>query len=188
MRVIAGRLRGRPLLGPPDGVRPTSDRVRESLFARLGDVSGCHVLDLYAGTGALGIEAASRGAERVVAVDRSARSLKTLQRNLTRLELEPMFEVIRADARGVLRRLAARGERFDLVFLDPPYASGEMEEALAGLVESGLLSSGAVVVAESAKRHPVAPVAGLVLEHERSYGDTIVRWLRAERDAAEWES
>jgi len=181
VRVIAGSLRGRSLLSPPDGVRPTSDRVRESLFARLGDVSECRVLDLYAGTGALGIEALSRGAEHLVAVDRSARSLKTLKRNVAQLDLAEQVEIVHSDARGALRRLAARGPCFELAFLDPPYDTGDLAEGLQGLVEAGVMVGGGVVVVESAKRHPVAPVEGLVLEDERIYGDTVVSWwLRSE--------
>ena len=175
--MIAGVLRGRRLVSPPPGVRPTSDRVRESIFARLGELGGCRVLDLFAGTGALGIEAISRGAESLVSVDLSQRSLSALRRNLASLEIERAVRVVRADVGRALRRLGQEGARFDLVFLDPPYDSGEVDGALGSLVEERILARDAVVVVECAKRHPMAPVVGLRLEQERRYGDTVVSWL-----------
>src|SRR5262245_9255185 len=115
MRVTGGRLGGRHLVAPPSGVRPTADRVREALFARLSDLDGACVLDLYAGTGALGIEALSRGAARAVFVDRSDASLSALRRNLRTLDLEARARVVRGDVRAALRRLAGEAMRFDLV-------------------------------------------------------------------------
>jgi len=163
-------------VGPPPEVRPTSDRVREALFAILGDVRGLRVLDLYAGTGALGIEALSRGAESCTFVDRSVRSLAVLRRNLDALGLCGRSRVVRSE---VLRRLrswsrVAQPPTFDLVFLDPPYESAEIEEALAALVTGRLVSRGGEVVVESAKRHPWSAPAGLDLVDERRYGDTLV--------------
>jgi 16S rRNA (guanine966-N2)-methyltransferase len=177
LRVIAGSLRGRALLSPPDGVRPTSDRVRESLFARLGDVGGCRVLDLCAGTGALGIEAISRGAEALVAVDQARHAIKTISRNLERLGIADRAEVVRSDARGAVRGLGARGLLFDLVFLDPPYAGDEIPEILAALLDTRVVTNEAVVVVESAKRHPLAPAEGFLVTAERTYGDTRITWL-----------
>jgi 16S rRNA (guanine966-N2)-methyltransferase len=177
LRIIAGTLRGRTLTAPPSGVRPTSDRVRESLFSRLGDVEGCRVLDLFAGSGALGIEALSRGAESLVAVDRAGRSVAAIERNLERLGVDDQARVMRSEARGALKRLAAAGERFDLVFLDPPYDADAVVPALSALVESGVLGSEATVVVETAKRHPLEPVDGLVLRDQRTYGDTVLSWL-----------
>jgi 16S rRNA (guanine966-N2)-methyltransferase len=175
--VTGGQLKGRRLASPPEGVRPTADRVRESLFAKLGDLEGLHVLDLYAGTGALGIEAVSRGASSVVCVDQSERSLATLRRNLRDLALEECITTQRGDARAVLRRLEKRGCVFDLVFLDPPYEADVLPGALAALVEGRLLAEGAVVVAESSKRHALGPIAGLCVSDERLYGDTRITWL-----------
>jgi 16S rRNA (guanine(966)-N(2))-methyltransferase RsmD len=178
MRVIAGRFGGRRLADAPGvGVRPTADRVREALFSSLGDLEGARVLDLYAGTGALGIEALSRGASAAVFVERSRAALAVLRSNLEALELNVRSgpaQVIRGDAGAVLRRLARAGERFDLVLLDPPYASGEAPRALEGLVEGGLLAHDAEVVLEASRRHPVTPVAGLVLRDQRRYGDTLI--------------
>jgi len=183
VRVIAGSLKGRRLAAPPEGVRPTADRVRESVFARLGDLSGLRVLDLFAGTGALGIESASRGAESVLCVDRSERSLAVLRRNRRDLGLEDRLFIRRGDARGVVRSLAEAGRVFDLVFLDPPYDSDLLPGVLEAIVAGRLLASGATVVVESAKRHPLAPTAGLSLHDERTYGDTRISWL-GPQDAA----
>ncbi|TMA33838.1 MAG: 16S rRNA (guanine(966)-N(2))-methyltransferase RsmD [Deltaproteobacteria bacterium] len=152
MRVTGGRLGGRRLVAPPSGVRPTADRVREALFARLSDLDGVCVLDLYAGTGALGIEALSRGAEHAVFVERSNASLSALRRNLRTLELDDLARVVRGDVRGALRRLAGEGMRFDLVLADPPYD----DLALAA-----------------------PPIEGLVSHGSRRYGDTELEWLEA---------
>jgi 16S rRNA (guanine966-N2)-methyltransferase len=175
VRVIAGTHRGRRLPSPPPGVRPTSDRVRESIFSRLGDPVDARVLDLFAGSGALGIESLSRGAESVVFVDQSRKVAQALERTLESLNLEA--SVLRLDARGALRRLGEQGARFDLVFIDPPYAADQYARVLPELVANDLLESEATVVVESAKRHSLAPVAGLVIESERTYGDSVVRWL-----------
>lgn len=184
MRVVAGELKSRRLLGPPAGVRPTSDRVRESLFARLGDVRDARVLDLFAGTGALAIEALSRGALYAVLVERAPSALGVIRENLRLLGLTDSSRVIRGDASKSARRLAAAGERFHLVFVDPPYASDEAEQALAAIAEAQLLAPGGAVVLETAKRHalstPGSGVTGLRLVDEWEYGDTLVtRWVAA---------
>jgi len=155
-------------------VRPSADRVREALFARLGDLAGARVLDLYAGSGALGIEALSRGAERAVFVERSRRVLDTLRGNVTTLGLDDRSRVLPADAASACRRLAAEGLRFELVLADPPYASGEAARALRALAECGLVAPGGTVVVESGRRHPVPDVAGFARRDERRYGDTVL--------------
>jgi 16S rRNA (guanine966-N2)-methyltransferase len=179
MRVTGGRLGGRRLVAPPAGVRPTADRVREALFARLSDLDGVCVLDLYAGTGALGIEALSRGAERAVFVERSNASLSALRRNLRTLELDAYARVVRGDVRGALRRLAGEGLRFDLVLADPPYDDPSVAAPLALLVSGRLLAPGATVVVERSRRHPLPAVEGLVSLGSRRYGDTELEWLGA---------
>ncbi len=120
MRVVAGRLRGRTLVAPPGRLtRPTSDRVREALFAILGSVEGARVLDLFAGSGALAIESLSRGAAAATLVDRSGSSVAAIRRNLDGLDLDA--EVHREDVRAFLRRTRRDGRQYDLVFIDPPY-------------------------------------------------------------------
>lgn len=183
MRITGGRLAGRRLTVPRGEVRPTADRVRESLFARLGGLAGKRVLDLFAGSGALGFEALSRGAENVVFADRSSAVLTTLRNNAERLGVRAAVDLRRGEAQAVLRRLAG-GPPFDLVFLDPPYASASLESALRGLVGAGLLAPGAVVVAESDRRHPPGPVEGLAAIDERRYGDTLITWFVPRGSAA----
>ena len=159
-------------------MRPSSDRVRESLFATLGSLDGVQVLDLYAGSGALGIEALSRGAEQAVFVERAAGALEILRRNLAQLELGDRSRVLRSDARSAIRQLGRRGERYDLVLMDPPYAAGEAEEAMAAVVEAGILSGEGTLVVESSCRHLPGEVAGLLRLDARRYGDTVMLRFR----------
>ena len=186
MRIISGSLGGRSLGKVPDGVRPTTDRVRESLFSALGNVEGDRVLDLFAGTGALGLEAYSRGAEGVVFVERSKRTARALKKRFEQLGLESGTELrlLETDARRAIKRLSESGEeRFDLVFLDPPYEEGaaesEREPALEALFSSGILSESARVVVEGPTRHPLRPLPGLRVVTERRYGDTTLSWIEA---------
>ena len=176
LRVVGGELRSRRLARPPDGVRPTSDRVREALFGKLGDLQGFRVLDLFAGTGALAIEALSRGAESAVLVEHAARSLDVIRANLETLGLASRARVIRGDAAKTTRRLAGT-DPFDLVLLDPPYASDGLSSALEALVAADVLADQATVVVESSKRHSLQPISGLSVLDERSYGDTRLTWL-----------
>lgn len=123
MRVISGRYRGRPLFAAKvPGLRPTADRVREALFSILGDiVLDAKVLDLFAGTGALAIEAVSRGAREATCVEQNRRVLQALDRNVASLELDREIWILRADALDYCRRMSERDEEFDVVFCDPPY-------------------------------------------------------------------
>ncbi|MBK7947736.1 MAG: 16S rRNA (guanine(966)-N(2))-methyltransferase RsmD [Deltaproteobacteria bacterium] len=181
MRIIAGRLRGRDLGAVADGVRPTADRVRESLFSVLGSIDGLRVLDLCAGTGALGLEAYSRGAEVVVWVERSRRVARDLERRLAGFGLaaEPGLELIVAEVRQAIGRLGRDpvGPHFDLVFYDPPYAAEDRVEVLEALFASNLLEADATVVVEGARRHPLPAVAGARVVDERRYGETVLTWL-----------
>ena len=166
MRIIAGEFKGRRLQAPRGArTRPTADRVREALFSMLGDVGGARVLDLYAGSGALGIEALSRGAGSAVFVERDAKAVAAIERNLSALDVETT--VAKQD---VLRFLGRAEGAFDLVFCDPPYDSasrlaGPLAERLPALI-----AEDARIVTESDKRNPlVLPFPLLV---ERDYGDT----------------
>jgi 16S rRNA (guanine966-N2)-methyltransferase len=166
LRVVAGRFKGRRLAAPRGTrTRPTADRVREALFSMLGDVGGARVLDLYAGSGALGIEALSRGADSAVFVERDAQAVAAIERNLAAVGAEAT--VLRQDA---LRFLARADGAFDLVFCDPPYDSASR---LAGPLADrlpALIAEDARIVTESDKRNPlVLPFPLLV---ERAYGDT----------------
>ena len=174
MRVIAGTRGGRRLVTPPGAAtRPTADRVREALFSTLGPLDGLAVLDLFAGSGALGIESLSRGAAVATFVDSAPRAVDAVRANLAALDLGDRAEVHRQDARAFLRTARGAPDAYDLVFLDPPYrlALGlgpELSEALPGV-----LSPGARVVSESDRRSPLD--LQLPLTHERRYGDTIIR-------------
>ena len=150
VRIIAGRWRGRRLRFPADcGIRPTPDRVRETLFNWLqGSIEGACCLDLFAGSGALGIEALSRGADSVVLVEREPQVAAYLQATLTALGASA-GEVSKVDAQTFLR---GAGRRFDLVFLDPPFAAGALAPLLAALVDGGQLAPGARVYVEHAVR------------------------------------
>jgi len=168
VRVVAGELRGRRLAAPPGpGTRPTADRVREALFSILGDMSGMRVLDLFAGSGALGIEALSRGASEAVFVDSSRRAVAAIRSNLTTLGLEA--SVHRRDALAFLGS-AGGGGGFDIAFLDPPYDSaGRLAAPLAERLPA-ILTDDARIVTESDKRSPL--LIPFPLLKERLYGDT----------------
>lgn len=174
LRVTGGRLSGRRFRVPPGGVRPTSDRVREALFGRLGNLEGVRVLDLYAGSGALGIEAISRGAVEATFVEKEAQTLVVLRENLAKLGIDPIATVARGDVPAVVRRLGRAKERFDLVLIDPPYASDEPTRAFEALVGAAVLSPGAMLVLERDRRHASPQVEGLAAVDERRYGDTVV--------------
>ncbi len=175
MRITGGEFLGRTLKVPRDAVRPTAERVREALFSILahrGAIDGARVLDVFAGSGALGLEALSRGAASALFVEKSRSVAHTLGENVAALGLAARARIVQRDAALALRALA--GEPFDLCFIDPPYASGLAAESLASLASGGRLSSRAVLVAESDRRHAPGPIAGLTLALERSYGDTLI--------------
>lgn len=175
MRVIAGSLASRRLHAVPgNATRPTSDRVKEALFSILGDVSDARVLDLYAGTGSLGIEALSRGAAHVVFVERSAVARKTLELNRKTLAIEDRSVVIGTAASQASPRLRGFAP-FDLVLCDPPYADVDAAlEILEALVEH--FSVGARIILEHARTSTPAS-AIFALEARRTYGDTALSFF-----------
>lgn len=179
MRIVAGRWGGRRIVAPKgEGAsavtRPTSDRVREAVFSALGDVGGMRVLDLFAGSGALGLEALSRGAAHAVLVERDRRALAALRANVEALGASrDEVEIVPRDARIALRTARERGDEYSLVFLDPPYRQApalgaELEEGL-----KGLLAPGARVVCETDRRAPLE--LDLPCTLDRRYGDTRIR-------------
>jgi 16S rRNA (guanine966-N2)-methyltransferase len=175
MRVIAGSLGGRRLKAPSGrATRPTSDRVREALFAMLGELEGASVLDLFAGTGALGIEALSRGAARAVFVESDAGAVRALTANLQALGLgSAQAEVRRRGALGALRSAREHEETYDLVFIDPPYGQAHEWGPELSAVLPSLLRPVARVVVESDRRTPLE--LQVQVERERHYGDTAIR-------------
>jgi 16S rRNA (guanine966-N2)-methyltransferase len=181
VRVIGGRYRGRRLTAPAgSATRPTSDRVREAVFSMLAAVGGidaARVLDLFAGSGALGIEALSRGAAAATFVDHDEAARKVLRANLAALGLDgPLARVLGTDASAALGAAVREGERFDLVFVDPPYADAGRVGPLLGRRLVEILAPGALVVCESDRRSPVE--LDLASERERRYGDTLIRIYR----------
>lgn len=176
MRVIAGRFGGRRLQAPKgrSTTRPTSDRVREAIFSMLGNLQDARVLDLFAGTGALGIEALSRGAARAVFVECDGAALAALRANLRALGLdEREAEVRRAEAIAALRGAREHAETYDLVLIDPPYRRASAMGGELSPVLAPLLSSQARVVVESDRRAPLELAWGEI-ERERRYGDTTI--------------
>jgi len=170
MRVIAGEYGGRRLAAPKGAAtRPTADRVREALFSALGDLSDMTVLDLFAGSGALGIEALSRGAREATFVERARPALAALRSNLDTLEVRA--EVHAGDARAFVRNAANAGRTYDLVFLDPPYR--DAERLARELEPARVLAPGGRLVTESDRRSPFAIELPTIFE--RRYGDTLIR-------------
>jgi 16S rRNA (guanine966-N2)-methyltransferase len=175
MRIVAGLYRGRRIAAPPgDATRPTSDRVRESLFSILGPLDGARVLDLFAGSGALGLEALSRGAAHVTFVDDANPAIRAIRANLEALEVaREATAVRRQDARAFMRAARTAGHQYDLVLLDPPYRLApelgrELSPALAELI-----AAGGRIVCESDRRAPLG--LELPMTDERRYGDTLIR-------------
>ena len=183
MRVIAGSARGRLLSVPAgDRVRPTADRVKEALFSsltsRFGSFDKLTALDLFAGSGSLGIESLSRGADSVVFIDSSLESLQFIRKNLQLTGFTDKAEVIRADAVAAVKILSAASRQFDIIVADPPYAAvaicAELSEAI---VTGNLLRLGGVLVIESARKADITIPAGLVLSTKKVYGDTALNFL-----------
>jgi 16S rRNA (guanine966-N2)-methyltransferase len=175
VRVVAGELGGRRLRAPRGrDTRPTSDRVREALFSLLGPLDGARVLDLFAGSGALAIEALSRGAAHATIVERDARAVAVIRANLQALELgAEVAAIVHAPAAAALQDASARGEAYDLVLLDPPYRDAPALGRDLSRALPALLAPGARVVAESDRRAPLE--LGLPVVRERRYGDTLLR-------------
>ncbi len=170
--MISGVYGGRTLVTPRGGVtRPTSDRVREALFSILGSVEGARVLDLFAGSGALAIEALSRGAAEATLIDSSPAAIAAIRRNLATLELAAIAH--RQDALTFLDSARSRPRQYDLVFLDPPYRhAAKLEHRLSDALEP-VLATDARVVVESDRRARLE--LDLPLQDERRYGDTLIR-------------
>lgn len=184
MRVVAGTYGGRRLRVPKGrDIRPTSDRVREAMFSTLGDaVVGARVLDLFAGSGALGIEALSRGATAATFVERDPATARVLRDNLAALGIVADVHVTDAERFVDQPDRTSPGGRFDVVFCDPPYklGSGVLSALLLRLLHRGWLTEGAVVIAERARHGPALtlPERGLAVGDVRTYGDTVLYYVR----------
>lgn len=187
MRIVAGRFKGAALAAPKSqATRPTSDRLRETVFNILAhglefDLDGCRVLDLFAGTGALGFEAVSRGARHCTFIEEASEARGVIRRNMESLGLNGAAKIFRRDA----ARLGAPGtiEPFDLVFADPPYGKGLGEKALASAATGGWLKPGALCVLEERLAAEIELPAGFTELDRREAGDSQVLFLRYNADA-----
>jgi 16S rRNA (guanine966-N2)-methyltransferase len=183
LRVIAGTARGRRLVAPQgDHVRPTKDIAREAMFSALearGAVDGASVLDLYAGTGALAIEALSRGAASATIVERDPAALSAIRTNLAVLSDESVVTVVSRDVMRHLAGTSPAGGPFDLVFVDPPYDTpdDDVTAVVAALTVPGRLAPDAIVSVERPHRHRVVAPPGLQTGWERTFGDTLLTFL-----------
>lgn len=181
MRIIGGEYRSR-LIMMPKGVkiRPTQDKVREAVFNILGDVTGKNVLELFAGSGAFGIEAISRGARHTTFVDSNFRCVETIKANLVSLDIDDSaYDIIRANGLSVLPRLEKEDQKYDIVFLDPPYCKGIAKKCLINIDAYDILSqAGLVLIEHSRKDELTLDLTNLLLEKERRYGNTIISIFR----------
>ena len=185
MRIVAGRFKGRTLTSPKDrSTRPTSDRVREALFNILAhgidgfDIEDARVLDLFAGTGALGLEALSRGAKYCLFIENSAATRGVIRSNVEALNLTGVTKVWRRDASAL--GPAGNMDPFDLVFADPPYGKGLAEKALRAALENKWIRNGGIAVVEEGAESFVDELEGYEELDRRDYGDTQIIILRAE--------
>jgi 16S rRNA (guanine966-N2)-methyltransferase len=183
MRIVGGQFRGRALAGPSDDrIRPTSDRVREAIFNILAhgiadfELQGAKALDLFAGTGALGLEALSRGAAFCLFVEEEAEARALIRRNIEAMRLTGVTKIFRRDATEL--GAAGRNGGFTLAFLDPPYGQGLAERALASAAQGGWLAPGAIAVSEERRDVGFALPAGYEPVDRRSWGDTQVLFAR----------
>ena len=180
MRVISGTFKGRRLTAPAGRTtRPTADRIRESIFNILaGSILNRRALDLFAGTGALGIEALSRGAGSAVFVDQAKSALAAIRHNIRNLKLDDRTRVIHWDIRKNLNCLLSEPRGFDLIFMDPPYETNTVGPAIAALLSCGALAPGARVIIEHSVRETIDPtVETLVLADQRRFGKTLVSFM-----------
>lgn len=191
MRIVGGALSGRRFAGPTgEGTRPTSERVREAVGSAIesrGGFDGVRVLDLFAGTGAMGFEAVSRGAVQAVLVDRDPKTARAIEKAAAELGISDRCAVIAADLRtpAAIARIESASEgAFDRVFVDPPYADiAQVEPLIARLGERGLLAPGCILAIEHAKKHAPAHPSGFALLAHKNYGDTSVLLLSLEAPA-----
>jgi 16S rRNA (guanine966-N2)-methyltransferase len=180
MRIISGTSRGRRLARPKSqAIRPTSDRVKESIFNLLGnEVEGKVVLDLFAGTGSLGIEALSRGAKKALFVEKGRQALRLIQINLAQAGMEDRSEILPKDVNRALGILHQRGESFDLILMDPPYEKGLIQRTLLKLHSHRIYHKDSILIVEHDRREPIPEkVEGWTLVRQRKIGDTLISFL-----------
>lgn len=182
MRVIAGAAKGHKLQ-TIEGLetRPTTDRIKETLFNIIAfDLPECTFLDVFSGSGAIGIEALSRGAKKAVFVEQSPLCQKVISENLAHTRLQERAEVMQNDVLMALDKLTAKQESFDMIFMDPPYAAGMVKPTLEKIVAGNLLRQNGYIIVERSSQIPLEQVKGLYLEKEKKYKTTVISFLRPE--------
>ena len=179
MRVIGGIYRHRKLVYPENdpSIRPTKDRVREAFFSIVGDLTGMMFLDLYAGSGSIGIEAISRGAEKSIFVDHSESALKYVKENIKTLGIESQAEIILSTDIGALNLLVSKGYQFDVIYLDPPYEKGQYEDILSFIYNNNLLKKDGLIACETNRKIDTNPFCVEKIK-EYHYGDISLITLR----------
>lgn len=180
MRVVAGEYRGRKLKSlSGDNTRPTTDKVKESIFNMIGPYfDGGEVLDLYAGSAGLAIEAISRGMDQAICVEKNYQAIKVIKENIAITKEAEKFTVLKKDADQALQQFAEEQHQFDLVLLDPPYAKQKIEQQLQLMVEQDLLNEDAIVVCETDKSVQLTEVDGLEQTRQQTYGITMITIYR----------
>lgn len=184
VRVISGSARGLKLNTPGDDrVRPTTDRVKESMFNIVQDwVYDSQVLDLFAGSGALGIEALSRGASQAVFCDNSLDSIKIIKSNIEKARVVDRSQIVSGDYKRCLRDMEAKNQSFDMIFVDPPYYEGLFEEVLDTIRSCKILKKDGIVIVEHVAKKPIGQVEGLEVYKEKKYGITMLTFYCLEDD------
>lgn len=184
VRVISGSARGLKLNTPGDDrVRPTTDRVKESMFNIVQDwVYDSQVLDLFAGSGALGIEALSRGASQAVFCDNSLDSIKIIKSNIEKAKVVDRSQIVSGDFKRCLRDMEAKNQSFDMIFVDPPYYEGLFEEVLDTIRSCKILKKDGIVIVEHDAKKPIGQVEGLEVYKEKKYGITMLTFYCLEDD------
>ena len=184
VRVISGSARGLKLNTPGDDrVRPTTDRVKESMFNIIQDrVYDSQVLDLFAGSGALGIEALSRGASQAVFCDNSLDSIKIIKSNIEKAKVVDRSQIVSGDFKRCLRDMEAKNQSFDMIFVDPPYYEGLFEEVLDTIRSCKILKKDGIVIVEHDAKKPIGQVEGLEVYKEKKYGITMLTFYCLEDD------
>lgn len=186
MRIIGGDAKGRRIYSPKkNNIRPTSDGIKESLFNILQEVSGKAFLDLFAGCGNVGLEALSRGAAKVVFVEKNPVMVNAIKRNLLELGINNKYQILETEAAKGIKKLRSKGEQFDFLFVDPPYEKGFVGKIFQCLCDGEMISSeGVVIFQHSVREHIPGTLTGtFMLTDQRRYGDTHISFFkRTERE------
>jgi len=182
MRVISGKAKGHKLVAPKSArVRPALDQVKEAIFNILFDVTDARVLDLFAGCGSIGIEALSRGASNATFVDDWGPAIDTIRKNLDHCKLTGSAKVMKMPVAKAVKILDSKNEKFDLIFVDPPYEKNLVDKTLKQLADSSLLHEDSIVVVEHHPKEPISEHKSLALTDSRKYGQTHISFLRRNR-------